>query len=405
MHLELFSIKCYTLPSILELSVNKASLGKILQECSDIPEIQRPLKVSADHEKGVGIGLVLGHGAIRDIRVGAPNTQNSYLEDRSMYGPAVSDMLRNPSQTHLSSAFTSFEDAKMSEEVLDLIESGIDNKIQLLEDLNVLSNKEILGVKQKELYYEDKLCIKRFKKGVKHDSTNKKYLVSLPFNNKKNLLPTNRYQTLIITQTLQEAFPKDGNIGLLYLYQIESFLQANFNKEILININKHLPMFLKEKAICHETPLELKVDSQLPLSNLNYILSNEESPNPDDISSRIRKQTPSLNTQSNISNEEGSVSDDTVDWVQNTVLPCIDESCGPPNCIRHNPAEKALKWKLIPYNKDFTLNEVYICPLSTVSFTPSQVYILTLLLSWRHYTEVQKIQFFFNILSVLWLGN
>ena len=146
-----------------------------------------------------------------------------------------------------------------------------------------------------------------------------------------------------------------------------------------ININKNLPVVLKEKAICHLIPLELKVDSQLPLSNLNDILSNEESPNPDDITSRIHKQTPSLNTQSNISNEESPISDDTVDWVQNQVLPCSDEPCGLPNCIRPNPAEKALKWVEctntlcktwchydcagIPYDKDFTLTEVYNCPL------------------------------------------
>ena len=140
-----FSIKCYTLPSILEFSVNKASYGKILEECSDIPEIKIPLKVCADH--GKGIGLVLGHGTIKNIRADEPNIRNSYLENRSMFGPAVLDMLRNPIQTQLSSAFTNFEDAKMSEEELDLIESGIDNKIQLLEDLNVLSSKEILSVK------------------------------------------------------------------------------------------------------------------------------------------------------------------------------------------------------------------------------------------------------------------
>ena len=192
-----FSIKCYTLPSILEFSVNKASYNKIQEECSDIPEYKDPLKVSADH--GKGIGLVLGPGTIRDISVSEPKAYKAYLVDFTMFGPAVSGRLENPIQTQLYSAFMNFEEALVSEEVLVSAESGIDDKIQLLEDLKFLSDKEILGVKPKELHYEDKLCIEKFKQEVKYDSINKKYIVSLPFNNKKNLLPTNEYQALIRT--------------------------------------------------------------------------------------------------------------------------------------------------------------------------------------------------------------
>ena len=248
------SFKCYTIPSLINFDVSEQDIlmfyKQFVKDCA--PKGTPVPQVLADH--GKGIGLVLGPGTIRDISVGNPKYIKSYLVDFTIFGPAVSGRLPINSQTNtslnavLQEITTSSHSVDhitlpisntvndVSNEVNEIqfsSESDIDDKIELLEDLNFLHDKEILGIKPNELHNEDLLCIEQFKNSIVYDEESKKYFVSLPFNSKKSQLPTNEYQALSRTQILQRKFLKDRNYGLMYNYQIQSLLDLDKIEEVL----------------------------------------------------------------------------------------------------------------------------------------------------------------------------
>ena len=61
----------------------------------------------------------------------------------------------------------------------------------MLDNLEILRDKEMLGVKQNEMHQHDVICLEKFKKEVVYVSTKRRYTVALPFKKNKNLLPRN----------------------------------------------------------------------------------------------------------------------------------------------------------------------------------------------------------------------
>ena len=224
-------IKCYTLPNILKYKVDVNQYKSLFLDYPN--EFKNPLLGAADH--GDGIGLVLGPGSIRDISVSNPQYQGSYLVDFTIFGPAVSGRL--PTGNQLLSTYGVIQSyntllGETDDQVTFSPDSDIDSKLDLLQGLEFMHDKEQLGIKPQELHHNDLLCIQKFKETIYHDKNTKKYIASLPFNTKKYSLPTNEYQALRRTQTLQREFLKDRNYGLMYLYQIQSLLELDKIEEV-----------------------------------------------------------------------------------------------------------------------------------------------------------------------------
>ena len=103
----------------------------------------------------------------------------------------------------------------------------------MLDNLEFLRDKEMLGVKQNEMHQHNVICLEKFKKEVVYDSIKRRYTVALPFKKNKNLLPSNQWIALKRTQILQRAFLKDKNYGLQYAAQISNLLTSDFIEEVL----------------------------------------------------------------------------------------------------------------------------------------------------------------------------
>ena len=226
--------KCYVLPGIMQYNVNKSAYSSFMMDCHDLPGFSDTLKTQVSHENG--LGLILGPGAIRDISFRTPTFFGSHLIDHTFFGPAISGRLPNPEQITFFKADLDYDFFK--NEIADdkfFFNSDIDAKIELLEDLKFMYDKEILGVKSNEMHHNDAICLQKFKKEVIYDPRNKKYTVALPFKRNKNSLPSNEYIALRRTQILQRQFMKDKNYGLMYVAQIEKLLINDFIEEVLQN--------------------------------------------------------------------------------------------------------------------------------------------------------------------------
>ena len=224
-------IKCFTLPGTIRYSINKNAYNSFLLDCVDLPNFNDPFIASTDH--GQGLGLILGPGVIKDISLRNPTLHNSHLVDHTFFGPAVSGRLpyNDQSNTYFADPnYKHFKDALADDNYF--YDEATEEKIQLLQDLEFLRDREILGVKRDEMHQNDAICMQKFKQDVKYDPEKRKYVVALPFKSNKNLLPTNEYVALRRTQLLQRSFIKDKNYGLLYQAQIEKLLVSDFIEEV-----------------------------------------------------------------------------------------------------------------------------------------------------------------------------
>ena len=226
------SIRCYTIPGFPSYSIDKSAFNQIILECKQLPNLSNPLANEADH--GEGIGLILGPGTIRDISEKPPSYYKSYLVDHTFFGPALSGRL--PTNQPISSYTVGLH--RFTDKVADadqsyfLNESKIDEKIKLLENLQFLSDKEILGVRENEMHNNDKICLEKFKAEVKYDIDNKRYIVALPFNQNKFNLASNKWIALKRAQALQRCFILDKNYGVMYAQQIQKLLLSDFIEEV-----------------------------------------------------------------------------------------------------------------------------------------------------------------------------
>ena len=222
------TLLCYARKGKLEYKVNNSAVNKLFGKC-DLPNFTNPLEARADN--GNGLGLILGPGAIRDISISPPQFHNDCMVDNTYFGPAISGRLPQSINTFMAShRFLTGETDTELYQFLD--EQNLENKIELLENLEFLSNKESLGVKQNEMHLDDQICLDKFKNNVVYDALNKRYIVALPFNNNKTHLSSNEYVALKRAQILQRAFLADKEYGNLYAAQIQKLEAADFIEEV-----------------------------------------------------------------------------------------------------------------------------------------------------------------------------
>ena len=223
-------IKCYTLPGVMQYNVNRTDYSNFISHCKGLKNFSDPLVAETSH--GEGLALILGPGTIRDLSYKSPSFFRSFLIDHTFFGPAVSGRL--PVSQPFCSYRTDLELFRSStDDKYFRSESEIDTKIKLLDNLEFLRDKEVLGVKADELHADDQICIDKFKKSVLYDKPNKRYIVALPFKNNKHQLPSNEWIALKRTQILQRQFMKDKNYGLQYAAQIQKLLVSDFIEEVL----------------------------------------------------------------------------------------------------------------------------------------------------------------------------
>ena len=227
-------IKCYVLPGIMKYSLDVKAYDSFMSDCKDLDNFSDPLRAVTDH--GEGLGVILGPGAIGDISADNPSYHKSHLIDHTYFGPAVSGRLpKSVAQTVSYRAdldYTFFKDT-IADERFFYDDASIEAKLQLLEDLEFLRDKELLGVKAQEMHHNDAICLQKFKKELSYNAAKKQYTVALPFNNNKHLLPSNEWIAMKRTRILQRAFMRDRNYGLQYLAQINQLLNSDFIEEVL----------------------------------------------------------------------------------------------------------------------------------------------------------------------------
>ena len=153
------SIKCFTMPNLLPYNINSDVLAKAQTDCGDLPNCCN-LLMKADHD--LGMGIILGPGEIKDISSKEPYYKGNYLVETTYFGIAISGRLPHSSIINSYSASLYRFNENMQQMNHFYNENDINYKLELLENLEFLSDKEALGVKKSELHYEDKLCMEKF---------------------------------------------------------------------------------------------------------------------------------------------------------------------------------------------------------------------------------------------------
>ena len=223
-------IKCYTMPNLLEYNINESAYNKIYIECKELPNVSNPLRAKVNH--GEGMGMILGPGTIRDISLKPPSYYKDYLVDNTYFGPVISGRLPSSHTTASYSASLYRFNESMTEQSQFYDESEINQKLELLENLEFLASKETLGVKKEELHFDDIECLDKFKNELYYDKPNKRYIVALPFNQKKSELATNEYIAFKRMQALQRQFLSNKKYGVMYAQNIQSLLAADYIEEV-----------------------------------------------------------------------------------------------------------------------------------------------------------------------------
>ena len=225
------SIKCYTIPNLLQIDLEKSALNKIYKDCEELPNFFNPLTAQACHGKGVG--LLLGPGTIKDISSAPPFYFKDYLVDNTYFGAAVSGRL--PSSNILNSYLSSlhrFHNLPELQESSFYNEQEIKERLDVLSELNFLSEKESLGIKNEEIHANDQICLNKFKESVSYDVVNKRYTVALPFNQNKYYLVTNERVAFRRMQALQRQFLSNKEYGIMYAQQVQLLLKADYIEEV-----------------------------------------------------------------------------------------------------------------------------------------------------------------------------
>ena len=273
-------IKCYVLPKLIEYEIKKNQLKQLMDECKDVEELQNPLEQKVDHKGGVSI--VLSPGAIRDISWGPPIWYGNYTIDRTYFGSAISGRLSGEDIKNTITGITLVKNLETND--ILILNDNYDKeeqmkRLQLLQELEFLSNKEMLGVKKYELHKNDEICLEEFKKQVEYDKQKKEYIVALPWNNKKMSLPTNINVAYKRMRQLQTKFIRNPTFGKAYQKHIESLEKANYIEEVnekttLGNIVHYLPHsgVVKEDSVT--TSLRIVMDGSSKRNASEYSLND-----------------------------------------------------------------------------------------------------------------------------------
>ena len=165
--------KCYSLPGIMKYNINKVAYSNFIKDCYSLPNFYDPLQAETNH--GEGLGLILGPGAIRDISFKSPEYFGPHLVDFTFFGTAVSG--RMPQVNQLVTYKIDVDHEFFKNSIADdkyFYDENTEAKIELLENLQFLQDKELLGVQPNEMHMEDAICMEKFKKDVVYDHNTKK---------------------------------------------------------------------------------------------------------------------------------------------------------------------------------------------------------------------------------------
>ena len=225
------TMKCFTIPSLLSYNIDKAAFKIFIQNCQGLTNIINPLEAEVDHNEG--LGMIIGPGTIRDICQEPPSYIGDYLVEHTYFGPSISGRL-DPSQpinSYASNLYKFTNEVDLDEQYFQ-VDKAMSDKLELLENLEFLHDKELLGVRSEELHLEDQICINKFKQNFSYDSINKRYTVGLPFNHNINKLPSNENAAFRRAQALQKKFFLDPELGSLYALQLQNMQKAEFIEEV-----------------------------------------------------------------------------------------------------------------------------------------------------------------------------
>ena len=260
------SVRCFTIPNLLSYNIDKPAFQKFIQNCVGLPDLINPLETKVNHEDG--LGMIIGPGTIRDICHKPPSYFGEYLIDHTFFGPSVSGRLEpsQPISTYMANLYKIMHPLADSDDYYFQSEKGLNEKIELLENLEFLSENETLGVKSEELHLEDQICINKFKQDVFYDVNNKRYTVALPFNHNIKKLATNERAAFKRAQTLQRSFLLDPDYGLMYAQQIQNMQKADFIEEVTSDSVKgdfihYLPHRGIKKSDSKTTTLRIVMDA------------------------------------------------------------------------------------------------------------------------------------------------
>ena len=260
------TVKCFTIPNLLSYNIDKHAFQKFIQNCVGLPDLINPLEVKVDHDEG--LGMIIGPGTIRDICHKPPSYYGNYLVDHTFFGPSVSGRLEpsQPISTYMANLYKTMNSFAEPDDYYFQSERDLNEKIELLENLEFLSEKETLGVKSEELHLEDQICISKFKKDVLYDVDNKRYTVALPFNHNIHKLASNERAAFKRVQALQRSFLLDPEYGMMYAQQIQNMQKANFIEEVTSDSVKgefihYLPHRGIKKSDSKTTTLRIVMDA------------------------------------------------------------------------------------------------------------------------------------------------
>ena len=284
------NLKCYVLPDLIEYDLNKDKLRQMIQECKSLPEFQDPFEQQIGHREGIGI--VLSPGAIRDISFAPPIWHGRYTIDRTFFGSAVSGRVpRNKTLNSLSVTLKCSEEeisSRTNKESPYLwvtsVTTGeateeIEKKLKLLQELEFLSNKECLGVKENEIHSNDRICMDNFKENVVYDAENKNYTVALPWNENRWSLPTNANLAFSRMRQLQTKFMKNPEFGETYEKHIKNLEKEDYIEEVTENtITGEIIHYLPHNGIIKEdsatTTLRMVMDGSSKVNASEFSLNN-----------------------------------------------------------------------------------------------------------------------------------
>ena len=154
------TMKCFTIPNLLSYNIDKAAFKNFIQNCQGLTNIINPLEAEVDHNEG--LGMIIGPGTIRDICKEPPSYIGDYLVEHTYFGPSISGRL-DPSQpinSYASNLYKFTNEVDLDEQYFQ-VDEALSDKLELLENLEFLHDKELLGVRSEELHLEDKICINK----------------------------------------------------------------------------------------------------------------------------------------------------------------------------------------------------------------------------------------------------
>ena len=168
-------IKCYVMVDLGKAGylIDRNKMNQVMEEYQGLEGLQNPLDQIVDHQGDIGI--VLTSAMIKDISLGPQMWYAQYTVDRTYFGPAVSGRIPENTGQRVDARLTMINKVEVENMLLlneMYNEEELEKKLDLYKDLEFLSDRLDLGVKNQEMHKDDELCLEEFKKGISYDKIN-----------------------------------------------------------------------------------------------------------------------------------------------------------------------------------------------------------------------------------------